>query len=412
MPAILLTFLGTGNYQPCRYQVDPSSGQNEVTFFSVALARTLRPDKVISLQTAAATATNGSALDAAFSQCGIPHHPVSIPDGQSEAELWQIFAALTGNVPEDSTLHLDITHGFRSLPVLGFIALSYLRVTRKVTIGGIHYGAWEARDKNNLAPVFNLTPFLTLLDWTAAADQFLSTGSAARLGGLLAQAQQSLWKNAGANAHADLPRKLKSLGSSLETSSANLLLLRTGALSDAAIKLGKQMEIAKDEAAAHASPFLEVLAPVQEQLLKFQDTELATLRDLVGWLAGRGQTAAALTLASEWLTSYVMVTCGQANHFTGYSQRQPYSLAISSLEQPENKITSDETGRAALAARDILLRKLSEENLKSLARLASTIRSARNDLNHAGFNDDRTAASALATRAIEVAESLRQLLPP
>src|SRR5690606_12916139 len=110
-----------------------------------------------------------------------------------------------------------------------------------------------------------------------------------------------------------LPKKLKSLGTSLKNTSADLLLLRTGSLQTSADNLARHLQAAQAEATAHASPFLELLAPVKDQLTRFNNTDLDTLRDLASWLAERGQTAAALTLASEWLTSYVMVTCGQTN---------------------------------------------------------------------------------------------------
>ncbi|MCQ3978453.1 MAG: TIGR02221 family CRISPR-associated protein, partial [Anaerolineae bacterium] len=38
-----------------------------------------------------------------------------IPDGHSEADLWQIFEALTQAVGEGDELVVDITNGFRSL---------------------------------------------------------------------------------------------------------------------------------------------------------------------------------------------------------------------------------------------------------------------------------------------------------
>lgn len=409
---VVLTFLGTGQYQSCRYDINGKIS-HEVTYFSHALAGHLRPDKIISLQTAGARNKHGSALDDAFKTLGIPHQPVEIPDGQSESELWQIFAALTTHIEEQCELHLDITHGFRSLPVLGFIALSYLRVTRKVRIGGIHYGVWEARNQaTNLAPVFDLTPFLTLLDWTAAADQFFTTGSASHLASLLSNAQQTLWRDFSGTDKSGLPRTLKSLGNSLKDASENLLLLRTKALPDSAAKLSKSLVAAQQETALYTSPFLEVLQPVNENLTRFSDTDLATLRDLVSWLADRAQTAASLTLASEWLTSYAMSICGEKNHLCGYNERAPYSLAISKLEKPDMKIAEDAAGDRCMAILDLLNKRLGEDQIKQFAATASTIRNARNDINHAGFNETPASGSALIQRAKEVAASLEEFSLP
>lgn len=410
---ILLSFLGTGAYEACRYRTGAhlSSAQR---FFSVALAEHLRPDQVLSLQTAAAAKKHGDDLAAALAPLGVHHQAVPIPEGKSEAELWQIFAALTEHVPHGCTLHLDITHGFRSLPLLGSLAISYLRVTRDITLGGIHYGAWEARDEAGVVPVFDLTPFLSLLDWTSAAQDFLTTGSAARLGGLLCGVQQSLWQNQTASdpSPGDLPKKLKSLGQSLHQASANLLLLRTGVMARDSAHLTTTLAAARAETSAHATPFLEVLSPVQEQLTRFQDTGLATLRDLVNWLAERGQTAAALTLANEWITSYLMVLCGHTNHHCNYQARVPFSVAASLLENPEMQLIEDANGTAARRHLEIITARLDPQHIACLKAAISRIRSARNDLNHAGFNETPAPAERLAAHAREIARELAALPIP
>jgi len=161
------------------------------------LTKFLNPERIVSLQTRAAAERHGESLAKELLACNSIGEISEITDDKSETELWEIFAAITNSVPAGCELHLDITHGFRSLPLIVFIALSYLRTTRNVTIGGIHYGAWEERNQGvgsspEVAPVFDITPFLTLLDWNAAADQFLQTGSADRISQLLSEAQQSL----------------------------------------------------------------------------------------------------------------------------------------------------------------------------------------------------------------------------
>lgn len=407
---ILLSFLGTGTYQDCRYSLGgtPSSKQ---AFFSVALAEHLRPDRVLSLQTSDASEKNGSALDAAFASLEVDHQCVAIAEGKSTDELWEIFAALTEHVPEGCTLHLDITHGFRSLPLLGFIAVSYLRVARDIKLGGIHYGAWEARNESGVAPTFDLTPFLSLLDWTSAAEDFLSTGSARRLGGLLSGVQQSLWQkqNASESKPDDLPRKLKSLGQSLQQTSDNLLLLRTGALAGGADQLDRALEQAREEAAVHATPFLQILCPVEEHLTRFRSTDLETLRDLVEWLAVRNQVAAALTLANEWITSYLMVLCGEQEHHSNHRVREPYSLAATLLGTPDAVLTENEAARAARQIAETLRSRLGETEQHKLKVAIGRIRKARNDLNHAGFNDAASSAAALTSTAKEIAAEIQSL---
>ena len=411
MSVILLTFLGTGNYQSCRYQTGDLISPEE-TFFSVALAGIVKPQKCICLQTSASSHKHGPQLAADFDRIGIQLSTMPIPEGKVEAELWTIFEALTDYIPHGATLHFDITHGFRSLPILGFIALNYLRSTRNVTIGGLHYGAWEARDQNNLAPAFNLTPFLTLLDWTTAAEQFRDTGSALKLATLLATTQHQRWQSAIPSTKLDLPTKLKSLANELAQASQNLLLLRTASLAASSSRLQSAIRSAEADITGHAKPFLEVLSPVRDELSRFSDTDLRTLRDLIAWLADRGQTAAALTLASEWLTSYAMVMSGIAIHQANHDTRKPYSLAIALIEKPEMTLEENTTATAARECVAALRSKLKLTEIDLLKKAASQIRSARNDLNHAGFNDQPASATTLTARAIEVGQILAKLPLP
>lgn len=347
------------------------------------------------------------------SSSGVDHRAIAIPEGSSEAQLWDIFQCLTAHVPEGCKLYLDITHGFRSLPVLGFIALSYLRVTRRVEIGGIFYGAWEARDLTlNIAPVFNLTPFLILLDWTAAADSFLTTGSAARLGKLLTEAQQTLWRTHGNMDQAKLPRALKNLGKAMTDASLNLLLLRTSQFSAASGNMREVLKQSRKEAGVYAKPFFEIIKPVEADLTRFPDTDLATLRSLVAWLAERGQVSAALTLAAEWLTSWVMVQLGCSEHHIGESVRRPYQECLTMLLQKRFTADSDAAPSSAGAYLEKLIRITPPAQLETLVLLANRIRQGRNDLNHAGFREHPQTASGLVQLVSFIAQDLANLPLP
>lgn len=412
MRKILLTFLGTGKYEPCAYRFDDQVSAPE-TFFSVALAQSIWPETVVSLQTIAAAEKHGEKLSEDLEKHGIPGQVVKIPNGGSESELWEIFSAITNAVPAECELHLDITHGFRSLPLIGFIALAYLRTTRKVTIGGIHYGAWESRNSDgSIAPVFDITPFLTLLDWNSAADQFLQTGSADRIAQLLSDAQQSLWRNPGDLEKSDLPRALKGLSKSLKEASQSRLLLRTGALKRSAEEVVAKIEEARAEAGNHALPFLELLNPVREQLSRHADHDLDTLRDLVSWLAERGQTAAALTLASEWLISWVMVSLGETTHFTDEKHRKPYADCLNLIIDRSGKSSIENPSPESEKRFDDLTSKVSAEVIDLVAVSASQIKVARNDLNHAGFRKQPMPPGSIHDSATSIGKNLGKIPLP
>lgn len=433
---ILLTFLGMGTYQRGHYTINGRKSA-QVTYFSAALSSEFQPDLILSLQTEGAKAKHGDNLDQELKKLApkAKHQAIPIPEGKTEGELWEIFKALTDNVPTDCLLHLDITHGFRSLPVLGFIALSYLRTTRNITIGGIHYGAWEAADPSPLrlpsnrppentstedtppeiptAPAFDLTPFLTLLDWTAAADQFLTSGSAKRLGDLLGATQSRLYRNATPEQRLELPKFLTSLGNSIKGASNDLNLLRLRNLETSATSVRRQIENTENDLRTHVPAFLEIIKSVQIDLTRFNNTDLDTLRNLVGWLVEKQRPDAALTLAAEWLVSWVMIQLGVPNHYTNEDERKSYNDTLNlwiDRYSGQNAIRNFSSESEKQLGE--LQEKLTPEELEILAKTAASIKEARNDLNHAGFRRSPKSSAALIADAEKAYENLLRLKLP
>lgn len=220
-------------------------------------------------------------------------HPVPIPEGHSEGELWEIFDALTGAVSENETVIFDITNSFRSIPLLVFLAAAYLRTARRVQVHRIIYGAWEARDKEtDRSPVFDLTPFVTLLDWLTATNQFIYTGDARFLAHQLSKQQEPA---------------LAPLISTVEQISLGLHLLRPVQVSESAYKLAEDLQTARQ---ALPSPFALLANQVTSSYGQFGLEPEASLRcqltrqlAMINWYHQAGQIVQALSLAREWLVS-------------------------------------------------------------------------------------------------------------
>ena len=106
---------------------------------------------------------------------------VTIPLGENEEELMEIFKKIQETIEEDEDVYVDVTHGLRNLPIQMLAALCFSRVTRNnIRIAGIYYGAYEARYNNDgadVAPIFDLLPFLDIIEWSFAANSFLKFGN-------------------------------------------------------------------------------------------------------------------------------------------------------------------------------------------------------------------------------------------
>ncbi|MDR7416049.1 MAG: TIGR02221 family CRISPR-associated protein, partial [Armatimonadota bacterium] len=183
----LLTFLGTGRYETVTYTWEGKAAQ-PTHLFPLAADALFAPEKVVVFLTSQARQhENFRDLQSRLRE---KLQPVSIPEGRSQDELWEIFGQVANAVKDGETVILDITHAFRSIPLIVFNVAAYLRRTKNVTIEHILYGAFEAREPFRMppqpedrVPVFDLAPLLELLDWTSGAEALLKRGDA----GLIAE---------------------------------------------------------------------------------------------------------------------------------------------------------------------------------------------------------------------------------
>ena len=74
---------------------------------------------------------------------------VKIPNGENEEEIWEIFNALYNNIGEGEEILFDVTHAFRSIPIIMMSVMNYIKVMKSCVLGNISYGAFEAAKKED-----------------------------------------------------------------------------------------------------------------------------------------------------------------------------------------------------------------------------------------------------------------------
>lgn len=119
-------------------------------------------------------------------QLGLRVIPVLIGFAQSTTEQAQILETISQHVTEGAHVTLDVTHGFRHLPMLALVAARYLEHVRQAKVDDIFYGALEMRGTDNTAPVLNLKGLLTMLDWVDALSSYQKDGDYSSFADLLA----------------------------------------------------------------------------------------------------------------------------------------------------------------------------------------------------------------------------------
>jgi CRISPR-associated DxTHG motif protein len=294
-----ISFLGyTRPDLPYRDATYAYAGQEWTTpFMAEATARFFKPDVLLVLVTEEARRQNYGDL---AKRIGDHTHiqPVDIPSGKTEGELWRMFEAIAQNIAVGDRVIFDITNGFRSLPVLAFLAASFVRVVRGVTVEKMIYGAFDATAEGR-TPVFDLTPFVQLLDWTTATDAFLKYGRADDLPALVKCVPE----------YAQLGSTLQSLTAALQTSRPSETL-------EQAHQLALAIAQAQPTAAA-TQPFGLLLDRISEEyspLAHAHPTDPNLARDVVAkqleiidWYIDKRMFVQALTAEREWMVSLTLM---------------------------------------------------------------------------------------------------------
>ncbi len=98
-----------------------------------------------------------------------------IPFGRNAQEQITILRQMADLVENGDRVSLDITHGFRSLPMLGLTSAMFLKQLKGATVEGIYYGALDMTDAAG-TPVLRLDGLLLLTDWLTAISAFRVSG--------------------------------------------------------------------------------------------------------------------------------------------------------------------------------------------------------------------------------------------
>ncbi|MCB0165229.1 MAG: TIGR02221 family CRISPR-associated protein [Anaerolineae bacterium] len=407
----LLTFLGTASYSPTTYTL--ADKQHTTCYCPAAVAHFYRPDTTLVVVTDAAKAKHFETLADEISAVTRPV-AVSIPDGHSEADLWQIFEALTEHVKEKDELIVDITNGFRSLPFLSFLAIAFLRLARQVTVQNVFYGAWDARNEANESPIFDLTPFVTLLDWTIATDRFTRFGDASDLADLLRAGMPPgplMGKDLEARA---LGHSLKDTAKAMENVSLALRLTRPLETMTSAAHLTQTLAEVGPRISQTARPYGLLARQIQTayQPLALAGAPLARENwpvnlqiqlDLVERYLTQGQIVQAVTLAREWLVS-LLVYRFEAGSMTDYEgDRKPVELALSNVaERVRGGSRPPRHSRF-----DAALQALPDH--QEIGKLWADLTHLRNDMAHVGMKSVSSDAVSLRRRAEALYPRLSQI---
>lgn len=396
---VLISFLGTGNYQKATYTW-PEVGAATTAYAPAALSALLRPSRVVVIGTDEAFNRHGEAL-----RREIAFEEARIATRFDEAGAWEIFDTIARYVAEGEHVVLDITHGFRSQPVVALAAAQFLEMARRAEVRHLVYGVFrpEAGPEGE-APLVDLREFLSLSRWTVAARQFVRDGRADALADLLGEIHERSYQMPGATRL----RSVGPAGEALRSLTQALAVVRPHEAAKWAKKATRKLEASQAELSGTPalSPLgvllkevIETIAPMQTEDI-FSPQGLKAQAAMMRFCLRTGQLQQAVTLAREALVTHEARARGLD------PKPVPRSARPSPTPAPESTETDPrhETERAlgALVKRQEQREDLGDD--ADLAVLWDRLTKARNDINHAGMNPSPNPGDKLVRNVESVVE--------
>ena len=406
-----LSFLGTSSYSECTYCFAGMEKEKYTSkFIQEALVKIVcdnwdKDDKVIIFLTRDAEKENwynDSDISRRLktnleSVSRLEVIPISIPDGKTEEEIWEIFDIVSDQIEEYDEIIFDITHSFRSIPMLALVVLNYVKVVKSAKILGIYYGAFDAKNSDNVAPIFDLTPLDEILEWSQAVNTFLRYGNTGHLKDISINvlkpnlANKEKW----AQDTGKFIDSLNDLTMCLYTCRGMIMDDEKGAnrksISSASTAVKNNLEkIDKIDGGYKLKPLVPLLKKIKERTDLFNESDNLSLGiSSTKWYIDNNLIQQAYTALDETMKTYICVRFG----LNSSSKDDREEIAQKALKIKERKIPEDKWDVKPEYL--IKVKELVEELDCELVALSGKIGNRRNDINHFGFNNDSVTYNSL-----------------
>ena len=360
---------------------------------------------------------------------------VKIPDMKTEGEIWDVFNKIYSAINENDDIVFDITHSFRSIPMLAVTVINYAKIVKKCHLKGVYYGAYEAAQNNEnkkIAPIINLTAFNEILEWTYAADAFMTYGNVGKFNQVYLDKMKSVPEEQRREwgPIKQIIKDMDNIALGISTCrGADSMKTKGNNKSDNSVKqayqkLKRDMGKTEQVRGREIVPMTNLLSHVADSFESFdkqKDYEIGC--EIIKWCIKNHMIQQGYTSLEETIKTYVC---------------ELYDLDDIKIENRQELVSLIFTGaeKQSIDNRDDFFRKMVEEDKffsnayctkfddkqKSIAEkmikelpaelfiLVSQVKKYRNDINHMGFNESPRDSKKLEAKLKEFYDRLEKII--
>lgn len=298
-----------------------------------------------------------------------------LPNGNNEKDILDIFTRVFKLLNAGDELYFDITHGFRSLPMLAIVLGNYAKFLKSVVVKHISYGQYDPQTKK--AELVNMLPLSSIQDWTFAAANFLENGNVNQLASLSETVYRALLKET--KGKDEDARKLRVFTENLRNVSYDFQTCRGMNIVNST-NISPLKKSIDDLQRSVIEPLNPVIKKIENAMLSFDDKQnVLNGFSAAKWCLNHGLFQQAATILQENVVTYF---CFRHNiRIDDEDKRELINKAMNILFYAEKNWKVDDENRTKLSE------VVSDEILKDndLVCGFKNLTEVRNDLNHSGM---------------------------
>jgi CRISPR-associated DxTHG motif protein len=316
MRKVYLSFLGLGQYiaEHKKYSyrktvyVLNERLSSPTRFVQAAEQELLGRDRFDVLYIAATQAsaeTHFEALNKKLSSCRGTVELLLLEEDMSQSGQWASFEKIFAVIQNGDELCVDLTHGYRSIPVIFSAAINFLQKTKRIQLSHVFYGAYE-KDKEQ-APLVDMKSFFDINIWADAVTRLTDDADA----GGIAEASAST------NRHQFAELTNAEFAANCSNTTKRIKNVDVNNVAGSAHNLLQQIDNMKKDSSPGAVFLLDLIkekfAPLTNPYTGNPDKTGYTLEyfeiqlNLAHLLIEHGLFMQAFTVMREWLSSLVML---------------------------------------------------------------------------------------------------------
>ncbi|MDR2755136.1 MAG: TIGR02221 family CRISPR-associated protein [Planctomycetaceae bacterium] len=413
---VFLSFLGTGNYTKCVYQSNDGRKSSCVRFVQSATLELFcydwkEHDKRFIFTTEESKEKHWKQLHEESPLA----EQIDIPEGKDETEIWRIFNILYESLQDGDELTIDITHSFRHIPLLASSLLQYAKFLKNVSVNKIYYGAFERLGKpheveqhilnpeERIVPVFDLTAFSEIQDWSAAANDFISFGNPSRLGALMQQhLSPVLFQTGGQDKTAQqlnkLNQKIKKFSQVIKTNRGQNII--EGRLQKEILEILSSLE---QNLISALNPILKKMEISVKKTYQ-GDNNVRNMLAVVEWCLEKNLVQEGLTILQEGIISCLL----SEKNYLDRNTRQFVSSCLQycdSEKKIESKLSEDDQN----CLKEHLHQQFGFKKLAGANGIFRKITELRNDINHSGMGNSAQPSDKFQKLLTEYFEEIKKI---